>query len=165
MKLLTTFILVYIQFCILAQLEENQQKKCYESKSAIPGKLSVVNECQKIAGIVDCGDDLSLDEDSKLIFKNKELKPFTGTCQSCHWNGKLDRKINFVNGKENGLDSTFYASGCLQVVRNHIQGVESGKWVYYFDSTAITAWEMNYQNGRKHGQKIYFNNKCYTTRI
>ncbi len=165
MKLLTTFLLVYIQIGLLAQLEENQQKKCYESNKTISGKPSVVNDCQKIAGIIDCGDDLNLDEDSKLIFKNKELKPFTGTCQSCHWNGKLDRKINFVNGKENGVDSAYYPSGCLQVVRNHIQGIESGKWVYFFDSTAFTAWEMNYRNGRKHGQQIYFDKKGDTTRI
>ncbi len=165
MKLLTTFLLVFIQIGLLAQLEENQQKKCYGSNKTIPGKPSVVNECQKIAGIVDCADDLSLDEDSKLIFKNKELKPFSGTCQSCHWNGKLDRKINFVNGKENGMDSTFYASGCLQVVRNHINGIETGRWVYFFDSTSNIAWEMNYQNGRKHGQQIYFNKKGDTTRL
>ena len=129
-------------------------------------------QCGKILGIVDCGDRLEYDEDADIVYlNNKDMvnstgadKPFSGTCESCHMNGVLARKITFVNGKENGLDTTYYESGCPQVVRSHINGQENGQWLFMYDSTQYLAWEMNYYMGEKHGKHIYMKKNGDTTK-
>lgn len=129
-------------------------------------------QCGKILGIVDCGDRLEYDEDADIVYlNNKDMvnstgadKPFSGTCESCHMNGVLARKITFVNGRENGLDTTYYESGCPQVVRSHINGKENGQWLFMYDSTQYLAWEMNYYMGEKHGKHIYMKKNGDTTK-
>ena len=129
-------------------------------------------QCGKILGIVDCGDRLEYDEDADIVYlNNKDMvnstgadKPFSGTCESCHMNGVLARKITFVNGRENGLDTTYYESGCPQVVRSHINGQENGQWLFMYDSTQYLAWEMNYYMGEKHGKHIYMKKNGDTTK-
>lgn len=120
-------------------------------------------ECGKLVGVVDCGTQLNYDEEHDLVIRtsdnNVDLtgvgKPFTGKCETCHLNGTLERRVNFVNGKEHGTDTTTYESGCPQVVRTHINGVESGTWQYFYDSTNFLAWEINYYLGLKQGKTIY----------
>ncbi len=140
-----------------------QTKKCYNETPKQQRGYSQW-ECGKLAGVIDCNEELTYDEASDMVLRQpKDMtnlqgagKPFTGTCEMCYMNGRLQRRVNFVNGKENGIDSTKYMSGCLQVVRNHIQGVPSGTWEYYYDSTGQQAWEMNYYLGEKHGKHIFF---------
>ena len=130
-------------------------------------------ECGKLVGVVDCNQRLEFDESSNIVYlKNDDMvnsaggnKPYTGLCETCHMNGTLERRVNFVNGKEDGVDTTYYKTGCPQVVRNHIQGVESGQWLYYYDSTQYLAWEMNFLLGEKHGRQIYFTKSGDTTRL
>jgi antitoxin component YwqK of YwqJK toxin-antitoxin module len=122
-------------------------------------------ECGKLAGVVDCNEKLTYDEGSNTVLAGNVGKPFTGTCETCHMNGLLERRITFVDGKENGNDTTYYDTGCLQVVRNHILGVESGTWTFYYDSTTYVAWEMNYNLGQKHGVQTYFTRQGDTTKL
>jgi hypothetical protein len=70
-----------------------------------------------------------------------------------------ERVINFVDGQENGRDTTFYETGCMKVIREHNNGKEAGVWTYYYDSTAQVAWRMGFLNGEKHGEHIYFSKK------
>lgn len=177
MKLILFIVLSLFTFYTSAQIPEVKQKKCYlkydENGDEIKTKSRYSAwECGKVAGIVDCNQRLEYDESSDLIYlKNDDMvnaaggnKPFTGTCETCHMNGTLERRVSFVNGKQNGIDTTKYASGCPQVIRNHIQGVESGQWLYYYDSTQYLAWEMNYMMGKLHGRQIYFKENGDTTR-
>jgi len=121
-------------------------------------------ECGKELGIVDCNRDLSYDEEMDLVFLEASdfsnisgsNKPFTGTCESCHINGRKHRRIGFVNGREDGFDTTFYESGCPQVIRSFSMGKENGKWMYFYDSTSYLAWEENYVMTEKDGRQIYF---------
>jgi antitoxin component YwqK of YwqJK toxin-antitoxin module len=129
-------------------------------------------ECGKELGVVDCNSELSYDEASNTVFKlNKDFtnvaggnKPFNGTCESCHMNGRIQRRVTFLEGKENGTDTTFYESGCPQVIRALVKGVENGTWYYHYDSTEYIAWEMNYYMGQKHGKQIYFKKNGDTTK-
>lgn len=151
---------------LLAQIEvpnAGAQKKCYEKRDALKGKRFVEWECGKIAGVIDCNEKLEYDEGSNTLFSKSSGSPFTGKCETCHQNGILERRINFVNGKEDGPDSTYYETGCLMVVRNHIGGKENGKWVFYYDSTQYIAWEMNYAMGEKNGPQIFMGPKGDTT--
>ena len=71
-------------------------------------------------------------------------------------NGILERRVTFVNGKTSGIDTTYYASGCIMVIRNHVQGEENGQWTYFYDSTATVAWEMNYSVGQQNGSQVFY---------
>lgn len=162
-----TLFLLSLFLCALsfAQITDvrSEQKKCYiETPKGQRGYAQW--ECGKLAGVIDCNEELSYDEANDLVVRApKDMvnlqgagKPFSGTCEMCFMNGRLQRRVTFLNGKENGIDSSKYESGCLQVVRNHIQGSPNGTWSYYYDSTGIQAWEMNYYLGEKHGKHIFF---------
>lgn len=139
-----------------------KKKKCYE-KDSTRNKRFVDWQCGKIAGVIDCNEKLEYDEGSKVLFSASSGKPFTGRCETCHQNGVLEHRITFVEGKENGPDTTYYPSGCIMVVRNHVIGKENGLWTYYNDSTQSIAWEMNYLNGEKHGPQVFISPKGDTT--
>lgn len=146
---------------------------CYfKQKRAIQNRFADW-ECGKLAGVIDCNEELEYDEGSNTVFKKAKDnvmiqgvgKPFSGTCETCHMNGLLQRRVTFLNGKEDGIDTTFYQTGCPQVVRSFIKGVESGKWEYYYDSTMQLAWEMNYYLGEKQGPQVYMKPNGDTTKV
>jgi antitoxin component YwqK of YwqJK toxin-antitoxin module len=163
MKLVITACAFFTIVLVQAQIPEIQKKECYEKSASRKGQKFVDWECGKVAAIVDCNEKLEVDEDRDLILTKGLGRPFSGTCETCHSNGILERRISFVNGKEHGVDTTYYASGCTMVTRNHIDGKENGKWFYYYDSTGREAWEMNFMAGQKHGKHIYYNKKGDTT--
>lgn len=129
-------------------------------------------QCGKLAGVIDCNGRLNFNQETNIVTLNNEDrvnaagagKPYTGMCETCHMNGTLERRVNFVNGKEEGVDTTFYESGCPQVIRSHVQGAEHGQWIFFYDSTQYMAWEMNYVAGLKHGKHIFFKKNGDTTR-
>lgn len=152
-------------FSVYSQIPDVKKKThCYDRPLNSKGKPTFEWQCGKLAGVVDCNEKLTYDEDSKTILAGELGTPFTGTCESCHMNGLRERKISFVNGKENGIDTTYYKNGCPQVVRNHIIGAETGQWFYFYDSTQYVAWEMNYYLGQKHGLQLYLTKDADTTR-
>lgn len=174
MKFVFSTLFIFIGLISFSQFDEDiktEEDSCYFKYDANGNRLKTAQqrryaewECGKLAGVIDCNAELSYDEASNTVTKkandNVNLsgvgKPFTGTCEMCHMNGTLQRRVTFVNGKENGIDTSYYKSGCLQVIRSHIQGSESGTWYYYYDSVALPAWEMNFYLGEKHGKQIYY---------
>ena len=175
--LILFFVTQFMGLYSFAQIPEIGKKdSCYfvydKSGQRASSRRYAEWQCGKILGIVDCGDRLEYDEDADIVYlNNRDMvnsaganKPFSGTCESCHMNGVLSRKITFVNGRENGLDTTYYESGCPQVVRSHINGKENGQWVYMYDSTQYLAWEMNYYMGEKHGKHIFMKKNGDTTK-
>ena len=161
---LLVFALLF-SFCdLVAQgnTELGVKRPCYERPKG--AKRGNDWQCGKIPGVVDCNEKLTYDEDKKLILGGKSGLAFTGTCETCHLNGLLERRISFVNGKDHGFDTTYYSSGCPQIIRNHINGLESGKWSFYYDSTGQIAWEMNYAQGQKDGPQLYLAKNGDTTR-
>lgn len=157
------FLFAYFQMSFLmAQIPEvNTDKKCYKkydrNGNEIKGNSRYQEwECGKLAGVVDCNEKLTYDQDQDIVVAGTYGKPFTGTCESCYRNGKLERRITFVNGRENGTDTSKYMSGCPQVIRTTVMGEPNGTWYMYYDSTANLAWEINYSVGQKHGKSIFF---------
>ena len=148
-----------------AQIEKvgTSGKKCYEKLDSRRGKQFVDWECGKVIGVVDCNEKLEYDEGSNTFFSKGTGSPFSGQCETCHRNGIRERVVTFVNGKENGPDTTTYYDGCIMVIRNHINGKEHGKWTYFYDSTQYTAWEINYNNGIKNGVSLYLSPEGDTT--
>ncbi len=169
--LVFSFQYSYAQIDVIGEVDS-----CYFVKDAqgerVASRRYAEWQCGKLAGVIDCNERLDYDQESDIVYlNNKDMnnaddsgKPFTGSCETCHMNGVLARRITFVNGKTNGIDTAFYKSSCPQVVRSYIQGKESGQWLYYYDSTQYLAWEMNYYLGEKHGKQIYFTKDGDTTK-
>lgn len=117
-------------------------------------------ECDVNGGkIIDCNQSLQVDPESNVVFNQSSGRPFTGDCETCHGNGIREHFVHYENGRLDGTDTSYYSSGCPQVVSTYIQGVENGKWVYYNDTSGLIAWEINYFNGVKHGTSTYFRQK------
>lgn len=154
---------IYLLSCFTSLSLNGQikQSNCMRKQNQ-KGKYSEW-ECGKLAGVVDCNVKIEYDDRSKLYLSSSGGKPYTGSCETCFENGIRERKISFVNGKEVGIDTTKYLSGCPMVIRNHVDGYENGRWTYFYDSTNIIAWEMDFLLGQKHGKHIYYNRKGDTT--
>ena len=177
-KYFTALAIVFISVSLYAQFDEDMPTKdsCYlrydANHNVVRNNRYAEWQCGKLLGVVDCGERLEYDEETDIVYLNSQdmvnaagaNKPFTGVCESCHMNGQLERRINFVGGREEGMDTSFYKTGCPQVIRNHYQGVEHGQWLFYYDSTQYLAWEMNYMMGEKHGKHMFFKKNGDTTR-
>ena len=168
MKYILTLINVFVITSLFAQPgipDVKEKNLCYERYNAAGEIISPSQrryaewECGKLAGVIDCNEKLTYDQDADIIYSGNYGSPFSGTCETCHMTGVLERRVTFVNGKRQGRDTSFYASGCTRIIQSHIQGVESGQWLHYYDSTGFLAWENNYQLGEKHGKQIYFKDK------
>jgi antitoxin component YwqK of YwqJK toxin-antitoxin module len=173
---------LYIDCGLFAQIDNDiesvkSKDSCYLRYNEKGEQLTGIKrygewQCGKIVGIVDCNNRLEYDQESDIVYLNSQDmtnlsgagKPFNGTCETCYMNGVLERRVTFVNGKEVGIDTSYYISGCPQVIRNHINGTETGQWIYFYDSTQYVAWEMNYILGEKHGKHIFFKKNGDTTR-
>ncbi|MES2799932.1 MAG: toxin-antitoxin system YwqK family antitoxin [Bacteroidota bacterium] len=151
-------------FFTYAQITEVKKASCVRSAKA-GGSRYGEWECGKTPGVVDCNDKLVFDEDSKLVVSGNMGLPFSGTCETCHQNGRMERKVSFDKGLQVGIDTTYYESGCPQVIQNHFQGQENGQWVYYFDTTNVIAWEQNYAYGQKHGKQVWLTRDGDTSRF
>lgn len=181
MKLLYTLVLIVFSTSAFAQIKDirNDKDSCYfkydsNGNKVKPGQRYYAQwECGKTVGILDCNADLSYDKERNIVIKkandNVNLaganRPYTGQCELCHNNGTKRLTVAFKEGKQDGIDTTYYQSGCPQVIQSHIMGVESGTWRYYYDSTGYLAWEQNYFAGQKHGKQIYFEADGDTTKI
>ena len=160
-------ILIFVSFLMLGfafgQFETNKPEPCYAKAEERAKSRFVEWECGQLVGVVDCNSKLDYDENLDIMFSRGSGSPYTGECETCHNNGLREHRIRFVNGREDGVDTTYYETGCMQVIRSHSVGKENGKWTYFYDRTAQTAWIMNYLNGEKHGEHIYFGPKGDTT--
>lgn len=136
---------------------------CYQKLQDIAKSKYFEYECGKIAGVVDCNEKLEYEEQANIFYSKGSGAPFSGMCETCHRNGILERRIHFVNGKEEGRDTTYYATGCPMVMREHTMGLENGTWTFYYDSTQIVAWRRSYFRGMKQGVHVFFDNKGDTT--
>ncbi len=156
-----SILIVLSIFCVgmgYSQPNFEVQKKdsCWKKSQARSANRFAEWECGKIAGVVDCNEKLEMDPNTGIVMTSGNHKPYTGICETCHMNGMLERKVTFVEGRANGVDTTTYRSGCYMAIRSHIQGVEDGRWVYFFDSTGFVSWEKNYTMGQLNGPQYSF---------
>lgn len=165
------FLLLVAPQLLFAQIPTVKKPvNCWEKGKSREGKRYAEWECGKVAGIVDCNEKLELDPATNTVLTATQHSPFSGTCETCHGNGTIERRVTFVNGKTNGKDTTTYPSGCPMVIRDHVMGEENGQWLYWYDSTGYEgkerlAWEMNYSVGELNGKQVYFNKKGDTTKL
>jgi antitoxin component YwqK of YwqJK toxin-antitoxin module len=155
-KSTVTFLMIITSTLFFAQINSIKRGPCFEKSAERLGKKYVEWECKDGDGILDCNESLESDPGSNLVLTRDSGNAYTGDCETCHINGLRQRLVHFTKGKVDGIDITYYQSGCPQVVRNHIEGVENGEWTFYNDTSGLVAWHINYKNGEKHGQSIFF---------
>lgn len=136
--------------------EIGDRKPCFANSIERSGARYVDWECGKSDQIVDCNERLESDPGSSVVLSRSSGTPYTGDCETCHPNGIRERVVHFVNGRTEGTDTTYYPSGCAQVVRTHIDGIENSQWTFFNDSSGLEAWQVEFFNGEKHGRSIYY---------
>ena len=151
-----TFLVIIISSIVFSQIGDLRRAPCFSKAAERLGKKYVNWECKDGDNILDCNENLEVDQDSKLVITRETGNLFSGDCETCHDNGLRERLVRFDGGKVDGIDTTYYQSGCPQVVRNHLLGNENGRWTFYNDTSGMVAWHINYLNGEKHGQSIFY---------
>lgn len=144
---------------------QSSGKPCYQKSMDRMNQRFIEFDCGKVLGVINCNDKLEYEEQSNIFYIESTGLKFTGTCETCHRNGLLERRITFVDGRENGIDTTYYSSGCPMVIRQHDMGLETGTWRFYHDSTNQLAWIKNYYRGVKHGIHLNLDDKGDTTMV
>lgn len=158
-RILFSIIILLPILCISqssSDLNSGRNRLCFQESIDRYGKRYVDWQCGQNDAIVDCNEKLESDPGSNLVLTRSSGAPYSGDCETCHDNGIRQRLVHFNGGLVDGIDTTYYSSGCPQVVRNHIDGAENGMWTYYNDTSGLEAWQINYFNGEKHGQSIYW---------
>lgn len=167
MKLLVALFCLF-SLAVAAQPDFGVKKEsvpCYQKAADRSKQRYTEWDCGKIAGVVNCNEKLEMSQDGKRVVTSSQKMPFSGICETCHMNGILERRVTFVDGYANGIDTTYYKSGCIMVIRSHVQGVEDGHWTYFNDSTQIPAWEKTYRLGQLEGPQLTYNAKGDTAKF
>jgi len=72
--------------------------------------------------------------------------------------GKLNKIINYSNGKLNGPYETYYPNGQLEEKSHYSNDLLDSRVDFYF-STGVKNGEVDYKNGKKEGtEKVYYKN-------
>lgn len=157
----------FLTFSLFGQINSPdfgaRRAPCFQKSLDRMGQKYVEWECGNDNSLVDCNEALEGDPGSNVVYTRSGGSPFTGTCETCHMNGLRQNLISFSNGRVEGIDTTYYESGCPQVVRNHISGKENGTWTYYQDSSGLVAWEIGFAAGEKHGKSTFFRQRMVGT--
>jgi antitoxin component YwqK of YwqJK toxin-antitoxin module len=138
------FILILIsQRWVNAQIPD----ACLQSRSVCP-----MNSIQF------CHEAVAYDEEHNLYLLRKDFStPYNGTCVSCYPSLIIEEKINFVNGRRQGIDTSYYRSGCIQSIQSYQIGLQDGPTYIYHDSTNRLQFEIWYQSGLLNGPSIQYN--------
>ena len=99
---------------------------------------------------VNCNTDLELEQANNLIYHKKTGKPYTGLCISYYDNRQLERKVRFLNGKEQDTSFTFYKDGKQWTELSWDHGIENGTSKFWYENGQL-AWENTYVMGEKEG--------------
>lgn len=107
---------------------------------------------------LNCYDKIQYDEEINTYVLAKDgYSPFTGTCQTWNRGGFLIEQITCKNGKRDGKDTSYYASGCIQSVQDYVIGIKNGPQLVFYDSTGQLQKEINYSMDKLNGPSKEFN--------
>ena len=73
--------------------------------------------------------------------------PFSGRSVSYYENGQLEFKINYKDGKENGLWEEYHENGQLRERGNFKDGKRDGLWEGYHENGRLE-FKRKYRNGK-----------------
>lgn len=129
----------------------------------------------------DCGWDLDYNERTDLITHKGSGMPYTGTCRTYYEDGRMERQANFIDGKEDGISTTYYQRftykwnestekfdrymdkdpdpkpGKKWTITEHKAGLPHGTWKFFYEPKSGSKLEdpnqLAWENYYKEGMK------------
>ena len=142
-RLIPLFIICLTAFGSLAQIPE----PCQATRQICPMKNSKF-----------CHESIAYDELTNIYLLRKDFaSPYTGSCVSCYPSFTIEEKLNFVEGRRQGTDTSFYQTGCIQSIQTYQIGLADGPTYVFYDSLNRVQFEINYKAGQLHGPSIQLN--------
>ena len=103
-------------------------------------------------------DQVSYDKEINTYVLTKDwYTPFNGKGQTWNRGGFVLEEFTCINGKRDGIDTSYYSSGCIKAIQSHIIGIKNGTQLFLFDSTGQVNREETYFNGKLNGPQKEFN--------
>ena len=84
--------------------------------------------------IASCSKEIPFDqlvERNGVTYEVNSQTPFTGSSVKYYGNGQLKMKLNYKDGKQDGLTEYYYGNGQLEMKGNMKDGELDGLWVQY----------------------------------
>ena len=143
-------VLIIVTIAFLSSTSFSQRRKVYKAGESTPTvtvrKDSTDQRPQKVNATstkekaCNCKNDLEFDPTTKqALDKNKTGKPlFTGTCVTFYPNRKLEMKVTYVEGREDGVLYKFYEDGT------------------HWEKDSTLMWVQNFRFDKKHGKQTYY---------
>ncbi|MDP4739964.1 MAG: hypothetical protein NWS19_07345 [Crocinitomicaceae bacterium] len=126
-------------------------------KAQVPEPCKSTRQVCPRGNVKYCHESVAFDEEHNLYLLRKDYAtPYNGTCVSCFPSFTIEEKLNFVNGRRQGTDTSFYQSGCLQSIQSYQIGLQDGPTYVFYDSTNRVQYEIWYQAGQLNGPSIQF---------
>ena len=120
--------------------------------------------------LVSCSNEVPPDqlvERNGITYEINSTTPFTGSSVGYHDNGKLKEKGNYIDGKEEGLQESFWENGQLWDRENYKDREPDGLWESFHENGQLSL-KQNYKDGKEDGLEEYFKedgsfwfNNCY----
>ncbi len=130
---------------------------CTTALAQIPEPCQATRQICPRTNVKYCHESVAFDEEHNLYLLRKDYAtPYNGSCVSCYPSFTIEEKLNFVNGRRQGTDTSFYRSGCLQSIQSYQIGLQNGPTYVFKDSTNQVQYEIWYQAGQLHGPSIQF---------
>ena len=147
MNLIMSFKFRLIVSCIFfIQSLDAQKAPCYKKKKICNFQF-----------VTNCYEKVAFDSITQRYYSRKNFGvPFDGSCATCHRNGVLEQEMTFIEGRRNGVDTSYYPSGCPYSSQSFLLGNPHGKSTTYFDSTFRIKSEIEHYMGKVHGHYIEF---------
>ena len=82
-----------------------------------------------------------------IIYLINSQTPFSGRSVSYYENGQVKEKINYKNGKPDGLEEWYYENGQLERKVNYKDGKKDGLEEWY-DENGLLEIRKNYKDGK-----------------
>ena len=102
---------------------------------------------------VDCNLDLEYKE-GLTYFKGKL---FSGDCESFYETGIKMNKQTYLNGMDNGKWSFYFKNGNLETEGYFLENKRHGKWTYFFDDGKTVKQISHYNKGKKDSIWVKYN--------
>lgn len=109
--------------------------------------LQLISSCESSPEFVNMG---TMDDKGGLHYAPDQVAPFTGKGASYFSNGEIQRRIDFVNGKEHGPTKSWYQNGKVESEGRYTDGVSDSLWTWY-DKDGNKRVQVTFDLGKKIG--------------
>lgn len=112
--------------------------------------LQILSSCESSPEYVDMK---TMDDRVGLHYAPDQVAPFTGKAAGYFGDGKLHRRIDFLNGKEHGPTMSWYQNGKVESEGRYTDGLSDSLWTWY-DRDGNKRVQVTFDLGKKVGVEM-----------